>query len=132
MKLRRLTAVGALLVVALLGLASCGGSGSGISSAAGAELQLRVAAIREAAAGGDRDAAEDQLAQLRVKVVQFRADDKVDDSAAARILRAAGAVETELALLTPPSSTTTTTTTTEPPQKGKDHDKGRDKHDKGD
>jgi hypothetical protein len=125
----------ALLVVALLGLASCGSSGAGISSAASAQLQFRVAAIRAAAASGDRDTAATQLAELRADVVQFRADDKVDDPAAARILRAAGAVQTQLALLTPASTTTTsttTTTTTEPPKKDKGHGKG-DKHgDEGD
>jgi hypothetical protein len=121
------------LVVALLGLASCGSSGSGISSAASAELQFRVAAVRAAAAGGDREKAEDELAKLRAAVVQFRADDKVDDPAAARILRAAGAVQTQLALLTPASTpTTATTTTTKPPKKDKGHGKG-DKHgDEGD
>ena len=117
----------ALLVVALLGLASCGSSGSGISSAASAELQVRVAAVRAAAAGGDREKAEDELAKLRAAVVQFRADDKVDDPAAARILRAAGAVQTQLALLSPATTTTATTTTTKPPKKDKGRGKG-DKH----
>jgi hypothetical protein len=132
-KVRQLTAVGALLVVALLGFASCGGSGSGVSSAASAQLQFRVAAIRAAAARGDRDAADTQLAQLRADVVRFRADDKVDDSAATRILRAAESVQTELSLLAPASTTTTTTTTTttEPPKKDKGHGKGRDKGDEG-
>jgi hypothetical protein len=132
MKGRGLIAV-AVLGIGLLVLASCGGSGSGVSSAASAQLQFRVAAIRVAAARGDRDTADTQLAQLRADVVRFRADDKVDDSAATRILRAAESVQTELALLESASTTTTTTTTTtEPPKKEKGHGKG-DKHgDEGD
>ena len=126
----------ALLVVALFVLGSCGGSGSGVSSAAGAQLQWRVAAVREAAARGDRSTADDQLAHLRVDVVEFRAAHKVDDAAATRILRAAGAVETQLSLLasatttTEATTTTTSTTTTteapppEPTHKPKGHDKG--------
>ena len=123
---------GTLLLVA----GACGGSGSGISSAAGAQLQLRVAAIRASAARGDRSGAESQLASLRVDVAQFRARDKLDVSAATRILHAADLVETKLSLLTPPTTTTTTTTTEPPPtppDKGKGHGKGSDPHsDRGD
>jgi hypothetical protein len=122
-----------MLLVALSVFSACGGS-SGVSGPAGAQLQLRVAAIRDSAARGDRTTAESQLAQLRADVVQFRADNKVDDSAATRILRAADVVETRLALLASPSppstttSTSTSTTTTTRPPKGKGHD---DKHGKG-
>jgi hypothetical protein len=130
---RRQIAGATMLLVALSVFNGCGGS-SGISSLAGAQLQLRVAAIRDSAARGDRSTAESQLSQLRVDVVQFRADNKVNDSAATRILRAADAVEAKLALLAPPpapttttSSTTTTTTTTTRPPKPKGHD---DKHGK--
>ena len=49
-------------------------------------MQVRVAAIRDASARGDRSAADDELSKLRVDVVQFRADDKINDSAAQRIL----------------------------------------------
>ncbi len=119
----------AVVAAALLVLGSCGGSGSGVSSTAGAQLEFRVAAIRAAAARGDRGAADDQLAHLRVDVVQFRATNKIDDAAATRILRAAGVVESELSLLAPASTTTaSTTTTTQPPHKGKGHDKGPGKH----
>ena len=90
-------------------------------------MQFRVAAIRAAAARGDRNTAEQRLADLRADVVRFRADDEVDDTAATRILRAADSVQTELSLLEPASTTTlsTTTTTTEPPRKGKGHGKGK-------
>lgn len=122
-----------MLAAGLLVLGSCGGSGSGVSSTAGAQLEFRVAAIRAAAARGDRGAADDQLAHLRVDVVQFRATNKIDGAAATRILRAAGVVESELSLLAPASTTTastttTTTTTTKPPHKVKGHDKGPGKH----
>lgn len=110
----------ALVLAALLSAGACGSSGSGVSSAAGAQLQLLVAAIRASAAQGDRSAAESQLQQLRVDVVQFRAANKVNDAAAARILKAAGEVDTNLSLLAPASTaptttapTTTATTTTE-------------------
>jgi len=128
----RRIAVAAMLLVTLSVFNGCGGS-SGVSSLAGAQLQLRVAAIRDAAARGDRNTAESQLAQLRVDVVQFRADNKVNDSAATRILRAADVVQAQLALLVSPApatttSTSTSTTTTTRPPKGKGHD---DKHRKG-
>jgi hypothetical protein len=121
-----------MVLVALFVFSACGG-GSGVSTAAGVQLQLRVAAIRDSAARGDRSTAESQLAQLRVDVVQFRADNKLNDSAATRILRAADVVETRLSLLASPSSTSTssstssststsTTTTTRPPKR-KGHDK---------
>ena len=121
---------------ALVGLVSCGSSGSGISSPAVPQLQLRVAAIRASAAAGDRSEAETQLAKFRVDVVQFRADDKVDDAAAARILRAADAVQTELALLEPRRPRLRRrqpTTSTEPPnRRTKGHGKGDKRGGKGD
>jgi hypothetical protein len=129
---RRRFGLVALLIVAALAVGACGTSGSGISSAAGAQLQLRVAAIRASAAVGDRSGAESQLAQLRADVLQFRAVDKLDDSAAGRILSAAQNVETKLALLdaaptTATTATTTSTTTTSAPPEPTDrkgHDKG--------
>jgi hypothetical protein len=131
---RRRSGTVALLLVAALAVGACGGSGSGVSSAAGAQLQLRVAAIRASAAVGDRSGAENQLAQLRADVLQFRAVNKLDDSAASRILDAAQNVETQLALLGPApttattttttSTTTSTTTTTAPQKPPKGHDKG--------
>jgi hypothetical protein len=134
MRIRRPSAAFTLFVGAVLVLGSCGSS-SRISSEAGAQLQLRVAAIRDAAARGDRDAAATQLTELRVVVVRFRADDKVDDTAATRILQAAEAVQAELARLEPLSTTTasstTTTTKAERPGKGKGGGQGG-KHDEGD
>jgi hypothetical protein len=117
----------AFVVSAVVAVGACGGSGSGVSSAAGAQLQLRVAAIRASAAAGDRSGAESQLAQLRVDVLQFRAADKLDDAAAGRILSAAQNVETKLALLDPSTTATTTTSTTVAPKPTdtKRHDKGK-------
>jgi hypothetical protein len=131
---RRPTAIGTMLAVAVFVVASCGDSGSGIASAASAKLQLRVVAIRAAAARGDRETAAQQLADLRVDVVRFRAANDIDDPAAARILRAASAVQTELALLEPASTTTTapTTTTEPPPPKRKGHGKGGKQGNEGD
>jgi hypothetical protein len=122
-----------MLLLTLFAVTACGSGGSGISSLAGTQMQVRVAAIRDDVAHGDRSAAEDELSKLRVDVVQFRADDKINDSAAQRILRAADVVQARLALLDPPTttsttttstSTTSTTTTTKPPKdKGKGHGK---------
>jgi hypothetical protein len=138
----RIAAV-ALVVTALASLGACGGSGSGISSSAAAQLQLRVAAIRDAAAHGDGSAAESQLADLRVDVVEFRAGNKLDDAAARRILHAADAVGVQLSLLEPPTTTTlstttiattttvttsTTTTTTPPKPDKRNGNKGPGKH----
>jgi hypothetical protein len=125
-----------MLLLTPFAVGACGGGGSGISSLAGTQMQVRVAAIRDDVARGDRSAADDELSKLRVDVVQFRADDKINDSAAQRILRAADVVQARLALLDPPTttsttttstSTTSTTTTTKPPKdKGKGHGKGND------
>jgi hypothetical protein len=104
---RRLAAV-ALFVAILVAGAACGGSDSGVSSAAGGPLLLRVAAIRSAAGRGDSDAVESQLVDLRADVVQFRADDKIDADAAARILDAIDNVKAKLSLLVPATSPTTT------------------------
>ena len=132
MTARRGSAVATVLLVTLF-VGACGSGGSGISSVAGTQMQVRVAAIRDDVANGDRSAAEDELSKLRVDVVQFRADDKINDSAARRILRAADVVQTRLALLDPPTTTSTTTTststttTTKPPKdKGKGHGKGNE------
>jgi hypothetical protein len=127
---RRPVAFAAMLLVVLFAVGACGSGGSGISSLAGTQMQLRVAAIRESVANGDRNTAENQLSQLRVDVVQFRADDKINDSAAQRILRAADVVQARLSLLDPPpttatttsSTTSTSTTTTTKPPKDKGHD----------
>jgi hypothetical protein len=116
-----------LLAGIVLVLGSCG-SDSGVSREAAVRLQFRVAAIRDAAARGDLDTAESRLAELRVDVVQSRADDNVDDAAATRILRAADAVQAELTRLEPAPTTTvstTTTTTTEPERPGKDKGRGK-------
>jgi hypothetical protein len=134
---RRGSAVATVLLVTLF-VGACGSGGSGISSVAGTQMQVRVAAIRDDVANGDRSAAEDELSKLRVDVVQFRADNKINDSAAQRILRAADVVQSKLSLLDPPTttatttstSTTSTTTTTNPPKdKGKGHGKGKDEGD---
>ena len=135
MTARRGSAVATVLLVTLF-VGACGSGGSGISSVAGTQMQVRVAAIRDDVAHGDHSAAEDELGKLRVDVVQFRADNKINDSAAQRILRAADVVQNQLSLLDPPPTTattttsTSTTTTTKPPKdKGKGHGKGNDEGD---
>jgi hypothetical protein len=122
-----------MLLVALFAVGACGRGGSGISSPAGTQMEVRVAAIRDSVAHGDRTTAETQLRELQVDVVQFRADDKINDAAAQRILRAVEVVRTRLSLLDPPPTTaatttttsTSTTTTTEPPQDKGHDDKGK-------
>ncbi len=118
---------------ALVFVAACGSAGSGISRPAGTRLHTRVAAIQSAAAHGNRDATALRVAQLRSSVQHLRATGQLDSAAAARILRAAQAVQDQLALLPEPTTTTTETTTTtspDPPSQGKD--KHHRKHDGGD
>jgi hypothetical protein len=126
---KRLIAAGALVV-----LAACGSSGSGVSSSAGTQLSARVDAVRAAAAHGDRRLAALRLAQLRTDLAKLQQTGQVSDGAAVRILRAAQSVHTQLVLLPEPTTTTTTTTTTMPApdehEKGKDH--GPKHHDKPD
>ena len=134
MNARRALAAGLLLVVT-----ACGGSGSGVSRSAAAQLETQVAAIRTAAAHGDRVGSAAQLLQLLATVQHLRAQGRISAGAEARILSAAQTVETDLALLPAPTTTTTTsttttsttstTTTTEPPRHhdhGHHHDQNQD------
>jgi len=136
---------------ALIFLAACGNSGSGVSGSAGALLQPQVAAVRAAAARGDGQTAAAELAQLRVSVVRLRAAGLLSAAATVRILSAAQTVQTRLVLLVSPTTTTTTsptTTTTSPTttttttttvptsapnrhRKGNGHNRGGDHHGQG-
>jgi hypothetical protein len=116
----------------LLGLASVGcGGDDGLSPAATAQLQPQVAAIRTAAAAGDRAGAMAAMAQLRQLVAELRATDEITAEQASRVGDAAGAVEAQLALLAPPPPDPTSTTTAPTDDrhrkgKGKDDGKGGD------
>lgn len=100
----------AVVLAVLLALAACGSSDRGVSQPAGRQLRVRVEAIRTAARGMDRSAASQQLASLRSSVTRLRATKALSQDAAARIRRAADAVEDELIRIPLPPTTTTTTT----------------------
>lgn len=122
MNTKRLVAAAALVV-----LAACGSAGSGVSTSAAARLNAQIDAVRAAAAHGDRHLSALRLAQLRANVASLEQNGQVSDDAAARILRAAQAVQARLMLLPAPTTTSTTTTTTTEPD---DHHH-RPKDDKG-
>ena len=105
-----------LVLIAVIVLAACGSSSSGVSKSAGALLHQQVGAIRTAAGHADRDGAAQQLAQLLTTVEQLRAKGELSKDAAARIRLAAATVQARLSLLPAPTTTTTTTTTTSPPR----------------
>jgi hypothetical protein len=85
-----------------------------------------VAAIRVAAAAGDRAAALAAAGELRRMVTELRATDDLSAKQAAAILTAAAQVETRLALLAQPASETPTSVTTgTPPSTGKGKRKGK-------
>jgi len=117
----------ATVALLLLGLAGCGGS-DGLSRPAAARLQPQVAAIRAAAAGGDRAGAMAATAQLRQIVAQLRTTDEITAKQASDVLAAAAQVEAQLALLSgpPPENPTTSTETTETTGKHRGKGKGND------
>lgn len=126
--------IGAALLVAVLLLSACGGTGSRVITRSAAEqLAAETAAIRRSANAGDRNAVLSQLAQLSTDVARLRDSGQVSDTAAATILTAARAVASRLDGLpststststTATTTTSTTTTTTAPPKKGKGNDHG--------
>ena len=123
-----------LVLIAVIVLAACGSSSSGVSKSAGALLHQQVGAIRTAAGHADRGGAAQQLAQLLTTVEQLRAKGELSKDAAARIRLAAATVQARLSLL--PAPTTTATTTTPPPgaqeQNKHGHGKGKDDIQQGD
>lgn len=104
----------AVVVLAAAALTGCGGDDPAVPAGAGAQLNARVAAIRQAATAGDRAAAE-----LRQAVGELQGAGELAESTASRILARAAVVEANL------TSLTTTTTTTQPPEDhGDDKRKG--------
>jgi hypothetical protein len=112
------TFAAALAAVVFVG---CGSSSPGISEDASQQLELRVEAVRNAAAGRDRAAAESALADLRRSVEALRSGDEVSSDRATEILDAAATVEARLQSI-PTTTTTTTPTTLPPPTQGEDED----------
>jgi hypothetical protein len=113
--------------LAVLVLAGCGSSAPGITEDASRQLELQVAAVRNAAAAVDREGAEQALADLRRSVEDLRARDEISAGRRSEVLNAAAAVEAQL-LSIPTTTTTTTTTTTVPPTT---RDRDDDKRDRG-
>lgn len=109
----------AVVVLAAAALTGCGGDDPAVPAGAGAQLNARVAAIRQAATAGDRSAAELRLSELRQAVGELQGAGELAESTASRILARAAVVEANL------TSLTTTTTTTQPPEDhGDDKRKG--------
>lgn len=131
----------ALALAAVLVLApACGGDGTDMTEAAAIQLDSQVQDLRQAAAGGSREAASHELADLRGLVDELSTAGELGEDRARRILAAAAEVEANLELMastTPPTVTTTTdpppspTTTEEKPDKGKDEET-RDRKDEDD
>ncbi len=132
-------------LVALLVMAGCGHSSSGIGQAAGGQLGPQVEQIKAAAMTGDRTAAAAKLASLRAAVTDLRQHNQLSEAGAAKILAAAAEVEAQMGLPLPatvsaPQTATTAapapsvTSATRPPQvpgnggndKGKGDGKGKD------
>ena len=72
------------VVLLLLALSACGGEG--IGEEASAELQPQVAAVREAVAEGDRQAAAQGLGLLQTTVLRLNQEGNLEDAAAQRII----------------------------------------------
>ena len=122
--MRQKPLVTAMLAAALAAvvLVGCGSSSPGISEDASQQLELRVEAVRNAAAARDRTGAEAALADLRRSVDALRSRDEVSKGRATEILDAAATVEARLQSI---PTTTTTTTTLPPPTRGQDEDDNR-------
>jgi hypothetical protein len=123
--MRRTRLVIAMLAAALAAvvLVGCGSSSPSISEDASQQLELRVEAVRNAAAARDRTGAEAALADLRRSVEALRSRDEVSSDRVSEILDAAATVEARLQSI--PTTTTTTTTTLPPPTRGQDEDDNR-------
>ena len=130
--MRRTTLASSIVTIGLaaVALAGCGSSAPGITEDASRQLELQVAAVRNAAAAVDREGAERALADLRRSVEDLRARDEISDGRRSEVLDAAAAVEARL-LSIPTTTTTTTTTTVPPPTRDEDNDDRRGRNDKG-
>lgn len=114
-----------LLAAILVVVPACGGGGTDVSEAAAIQLEPEVQALRQAAADGNREAAGQELADLRRLVDELSATGELGGDGARRILAAATEVEANLDLLAgtsttptttvPPATTAPPTTTTDPP-----------------
>jgi len=108
------TRVAAFAFAAAVVLGGCGGStGGGLSATARTRLTTLVEGVRRAADSGDRQAAQQALANLQGVVSSYESHGDISSARAAQILTAAAGVERNLGLI--PTTTTTTATTTPPP-----------------
>lgn len=79
------------------GLSGCGSSS--IDPSASEELQVQVAAIRDAAAAGDDTTAQEGLGELVERVHDLRSSGEIDEEKAREILSAVGDVDSALAAI---------------------------------
>lgn len=122
----------ALVVVAGVLVAGCGDENSDVSDSAAAELQPRVAEIRQLAGQRQADQVAAKLAQLRSRVTDLVQRGELSERAGQEIVASLDGVQGQLALIT----TTTTTTTTPPPprdsdEERKDKDEDEDEKERG-
>lgn len=95
----RVRSAGALLAASTLLVAGCGGDGVDLSTAAATALDGQVVQIRRAVAGGDRVAAQAEVAELRGLADRLHRQGEIGDGRAERIKAAAADVESQLSLL---------------------------------
>ncbi|MGH9041975.1 MAG: hypothetical protein ACRDZ3_17280 [Acidimicrobiia bacterium] len=130
----RLVPLRGAVVVALLAavvlFAACGGGDPSLPEQARGVLAPQVAAIRGAAAAGDRAGAQAGIDQLRAELDRLRGGGVLDEQESGRVLDAVDEVEARLALLPTPITTTTVATAPPPPPEPHDHGdrpRGKDK-----
>lgn len=99
MRSLRLRSAGALLAASTLLVAGCGGDGVDLSAAAATALDGQVVQIRRAVTGGDRAAAQAEVAELRGIADRLHRQGEIGDGRAERIRAAAADVESQLSLL---------------------------------
>ena len=90
-----------------LALGACGGGLPTMSDNAASELASHVADVRAAIAAGDREAANDELSDLHLVVVNMVGREEITKSKGESILAAARDVDIALALMSPATTTTT-------------------------
>lgn len=122
----RMRRAGAVALVAVASLfAGCGDADPSLPDQASSALAPQVAAIRAAAAAGDRVGAQAGVDQLRAELSRLRGDGVLGQDDAGRVLDAVGEVEARLTLLPAPTTTTTTTSVAPAPPPGPpDDDRG--------
>lgn len=118
----------AVVVFAGVVLGGCGGDSTDVSKSAAAELQPRVAEIRQLAGQRQADQVAAKLAELRLRVSDLVQRGELSERAGQEIIASAEGVQAQLTLIT----TTTTTVPPPPPRKERDREEDEDREDEED